>query len=218
MKNKLKKKEKIKYLIVIYRNNKKFKILHKKSLQKTIIRLWDIESKFIKPRFFIEYGKRGSDVKFELALLYPKDKTQQQLYKKDTLGRNKVIELLDEKHKIKKIIDYYVEQTVYDIKEKKRIRYFEILKILKNFNELTQLFTLNNKLIILNENFVKVYNNVCKQTCQRLFNLLKEDLINYGVSNILFVRDIRTDQRKKLYNLLEEKGFKRTELFRHYSY
>jgi len=218
MKRRSNKKEKVKYLIVIYKNKKEYKVLHKKSFPKTILRIWDDEIRFIKPRFCIEYGKRGSPIKFELALLYPKDKTTQVIYTKDYLGRNKEIELLSEKYKIKKIINYYVEQKIYDISEKKYIRYCDLLNELKNFNELTQLFTLNNKLIILNENYVKMFNNICKESCDKLFTLLKEDLINFGISNILFVRDIRTDQRKRLYDLLVEKGFKRTELFRHYSY
>lgn len=218
MKYKKKKKEIIKYLIVIYKNKKSYKILHKKTFQKTILRLWDDEIRFIKPRFYIEYGKRGLPIKFELALLYPKDRTNKVLYVKDELGRNKVIELLDEKHKIKKIIDYYIEQTVFDLNNRKRLRYFELLNKIKEIKEFSQLFTLNNKLIIMNENITEIYGNVCNKTCIKLFSLIKEDLINEGITNFLFVRDIRTDQRKKLYNLLVEKGYKRRELFRHYSY
>jgi hypothetical protein len=37
-------------------------------------------------------------------------------------------------------------------------------------------------------------------------------------TNFIFVRDITTIQRKNLYKILEEKGYKRRELFRHYSY
>jgi hypothetical protein len=199
MKKRSNKKEKVKYLIVIYKNKKEYKVLHKKSFPKTILRIWDDEIRFIKPRFCIEYGKRGSDIKFELALLYPKDKTTQVIYTKDYLGRNKEIELLSEKYKIKKIINYYVEQKIYDINEKKYIRYCDLLNELKNFNELTQLFTLNNKLIILNENYVKMFNNICKKSCDKLFTLLKEDLINYGISNILFVREILELTKEKNY-------------------
>ena len=156
MKYKKKKKEIIKYLIVIYKNKKKYKTLHKKTFQKTILRLWDDEVRFIKPRFYIEYGKRGLPIKYELALLYPKDKTNKIIYIKDDLGRNKVIELMDEKHKIKKIVDYYIEQTVFDLNNRKRLRYFELLAKIKEIKEFTQLFTLNNKLIILDEKAKKL--------------------------------------------------------------
>ena len=148
MKKYRKKKEKIKYLIVIYRNKKTYRVLHKKSYPKTILRLWENEINNIKPKFYIEYGKRGTDVKFEIALLYPKDKTLQTLYTKDSLGRIKKIELLNDTHKIKKIVDYYVEQKIFDLEKKKFIKYDELLNYLKSFNELTQLFTLNNLIII----------------------------------------------------------------------
>lgn len=52
----------------------------------------------------------------------------------------------------------------------------------------------------------------------RLFAIIRDDLLKRKKSNFIFVKDITTHQRKLLYNLLVEKGYKRTELFRHYSY
>jgi hypothetical protein len=88
----------------------------------------------------------------------------------------------------------------------------------KTISELTQIFTLNNKVFIYNENIIKVYGNVNKLNAEKFFNLLKEDLLDKKIMNFLFVKDVTTYQRTQLYNLLEEKGFKRSELFRHYSY
>jgi hypothetical protein len=51
-----------------------------------------------------------------------------------------------------------------------------------------------------------------------LFELIKSDLLKRKRGNFLFVKDITTHQRKLLYEMLESKGYKRTELFRHYSY
>ena len=53
---------------------------------------------------------------------------------------------------------------------------------------------------------------------QRLFEIVREDLLKRKRGNFIFVKDITTHQRTLLYNLLESKGFKRRELFRHYSY
>jgi hypothetical protein len=53
---------------------------------------------------------------------------------------------------------------------------------------------------------------------ERLFEIVKEDLLKRKIGNFIFVKDITTHQRKQLYNLLESKGYKRSELFRHYSY
>jgi hypothetical protein len=89
-----------------------------------------------------------------------------------------------------------------------------ILKI----NEIAQIFTLNNKLFVQIEDNVKLFGNKNISDTERLFEIVKEELIKKKRSNFIFVKDITTHQRKLLYVLLEAKGFKRTELFRHYSY
>jgi len=42
--------------------------------------------------------------------------------------------------------------------------------------------------------------------------------LNNKLFVLIFVKDVSTAQRKILYQLLESKGFKKSELFRHYSY
>jgi hypothetical protein len=84
--------------------------------------------------------------------------------------------------------------------------------------EIAQIFTLNNKIFVQIEEDIKLYGNKNKDDSERLFNIIKEDLVRRKKGNFIFVKDITTHQRTLLYNLLELKGFKRRELFRHYSY
>jgi hypothetical protein len=84
--------------------------------------------------------------------------------------------------------------------------------------EISQIFTLNNKLFVQSENNIWLYGNKNLADSERLFELVKEKILKKRKGNFIFVRDITTHQRKLLYNLLESKGFKRRELFRHYSY
>jgi hypothetical protein len=85
-------------------------------------------------------------------------------------------------------------------------------------DDIGQIFTLNNKLFVQNENDIRLYGNKNIKDAERLFDLVREDLLKKKKSNFIFVKDVTTAQRKLLYALLESKGFKRTELFRHYSY
>ena len=85
-------------------------------------------------------------------------------------------------------------------------------------NEIAQVFTLNKNLFVQNENDIKLFGNKNIKDAERLFELVREDLLKKKKNNFIFVRDVNTAQRKLLYALLESKGFKRTELFRHYSY
>jgi hypothetical protein len=84
--------------------------------------------------------------------------------------------------------------------------------------EITQIFTLNKNLFVQVEDDVKMYGNKNLNDADRLFELLKQDLLKRKKTNFMFVKDITTYQRKQLYKLLESKGFNRRELFRHYSY
>jgi hypothetical protein len=63
-----------------------------------------------------------------------------------------------------------------------------------------------------------MFGNKNKFDSDRLFDIVREDLLKRRHGNFIFVKDVNTHQRISLYNLLESKGFKRTELFRHYSY
>lgn len=85
-------------------------------------------------------------------------------------------------------------------------------------NEIAQIFTLNNKLFVQIENDVKLFGNKNIKDSERLFEIVRDDLLNKKKTNFIFVKDVTTHQRKLLYKLLESKGFKKTELFRHYSY
>ena len=84
--------------------------------------------------------------------------------------------------------------------------------------EIAQIFTLNNKVFVQIENDVKLFGNKNLKDTERLFEIIKSDLLERKRANFLFIKDISTVQRKNLYSLLESKGFKRRELFRHYSY
>ncbi len=106
----------------------------------------------------------------------------------------------------------------YDFQKKEHVRYHLMLEEIMGVNEIAQVFTLNKNLFVQNENDIKLYGNKNIKDAERLFELVREDLLKKKKNNFIFVRDINTAQRKLLYALLESKGFKRTELFRHYSY
>jgi hypothetical protein len=85
-------------------------------------------------------------------------------------------------------------------------------------NGIGQIFTLNNKLFVQIDDEIFLFGNKNIKDASRLFELIREDVLKKKKTNFIFVRDITTIQRKNLYKILEEKGYKRRELFRHYSY
>jgi hypothetical protein len=211
-----------KYFIVLFCNKKRVKILHRSMTKNTIYEYWREFRTQKKPRYVKQQGSTGSKRKteliYELALVFPKTRWSTSTYVKDSLGRNMEATMEDDKFRIKEIIPYWKEELIYDFQTKKRIRYHEMLNKILPITEIAQVFLLNNKLFVQVEEDIKLYGNKNINDSDRLFELVKEDLIKKKKGNFIFVKDITTYQRTLLYNLLESKGFKRSELFRHYSY
>jgi hypothetical protein len=134
------------------------------------------------------------------------------------LGRNEEVKLSNENERVKEIIPYWIEELIYDFDNKKRIRYHEMMEYILTVKDIAQVFTLNNKIFVQVDNDVRMFGNKNIDDSIRLFNIIREDLLKRKKNNFIFVKDVTTHQRRMLYDLLVAKGYKRTELFRHYSY
>jgi len=208
-----------KYKIVLFCNKKEHKVLRKCMKKSTIYEHWRIFKTSKKPSFVkLQGSKRNEEKIYELALIFPNTRWSTKAYVKDSLSRNIEAVLEDNKYRIKEIIPYWEEELIYDFQIKKRVRYHEVLNKFLEVKEIAQIFTLNNKLFLQIEDNIQLFGNKNIKDSERLFNIIKDDLLNRKRSNFIFVRDITTHQRKILYKLLEAKGFKKSELFRHYSY
>jgi hypothetical protein len=208
-----------KYFIILFCNKKRVSVLYKCMNRKTVYEYWREFRTQKKPQYVkLQGGKRNQELIFELALIFPNNRWVTTAWVKDSLGRNEPALIEEDKFRIKEIIPYWKEELIYDYQSKKRIRYHEMLNQILPISEIAQIFTLNNKIFVQIENDVKLFGSKNLKDNERLFEILKDELINKKRGNFLFVKDIDTHQRKLLYDLLESKGFKRRELFRHYSY
>jgi len=208
-----------KYFIVLFCNKKRIKVLYGCQKRTTVYEYWrEFKTQKQPPFLQKQGGKRKQELLFELALIFPNNRWSKSVYVKDSLGRNIEAKIEDDKYRIKEIIPYWKEELIYDFSSKKRIRYHQMMEYLYSITDVAQIFTLNNKLFVQIENDVRLFGNKNIMDADRLFELVKSDLLKKNRKNFIFIRDVTTYQRKLLYELLESKGFKRTELFRHYSY
>lgn len=211
--------KKYKYFIVLFCNKKRIKILSQSMKRTTIYEYWRELKTEKKPKYVKQQGgTRKKEVIFELALIFPNNRWAKSVYVKDSLGRNVEAKIEDNKYRIKEIIPYWKEELIYDFSIKKRIRYHQMMEYILGINEIAQIFTLNNKLFVQVEDDVRLFGNKNIMDTDRLFEIVKKDLLSKKRGNFIFVKDITTHQRSLLYQLLESKGFKRTQLFKHYSY
>jgi rubrerythrin len=208
-----------KYFIVLFCNKKRVKILYRCMKRTTATEYWHEFKTERKPPFVkLQGGKRKQEQIFELGLVFPNNRWATKTYVKDSLGRNIEAKIEGDTYRIKEMIPYWKEELIYDFQTKKRIRYHEIIKQLDVITEIAHIFTLNKNIFVQIENDIKLFGNKNIADSERLFELIKSDLLKRKRGNFLFVKDITTHQRKLLYEMLESKGYKRTELFRHYSY
>ena len=81
-----------------------------------------------------------------------------------------------------------------------------------------QVFTLNNKLIVQNEDDFSLFSLNTVSDALRFIDIIEFELMDAGRMDCLFVRDTSTVQRKQLYDLLERKGYDRGFLRKQYTY
>jgi len=208
-----------KYFIVLFCNKKRVKILYRCMKRTTITEYWHEFKTERKPPFVkLQGGKRKQEQIFELGLVFPNNRWATKTYVRDSLGRNIEAKIENDTYRIKEMIPYWKEELIYDFQTKKRIRYHEMIEQLIKITEIAHIFTLNKNIFVQIENDIKLFGNKNIADSERLFELVKSDLLKRKRGNFLFVKDITTHQRKLLYEMLESKGYKRSELFRHYSY
>jgi len=208
-----------KYFIILFCNKKRRKVMHKSAKRSTIMSAWqEFKTQKQPPYVKTNSGKKRTEMNFELGLIYPMNRWATKSYTRDKLGRNVELKIDNEKQRIKYIIPYWEEEYIYDFDAKERIRYHQMMRHITSINEIAQIFTLNNKMFVQVENEIKMYGNKNIDDANRLFDIVRDDLLGKNKNNFIFVKDINTHQRVLLYNLLESKGYKRSELFRHYSY
>lgn len=211
-------KNKKRYMIVLFFNKTIIKVYHNTMKKGDVTDKWHELKTEKKPRYIRMNNNRGKSRIYELALIYPADKRSKPTYTRDELGRNVEVKIESKKHRVKEIIPYWVEETIYDYETKKHIRYHEFIDIFSSVTEISQIFKLNNKIILQIDDKFRMFGNKNNDDCNRLFDILREDLLNKNCGNFIFIKDITTAQRTSLYKLLEEHGFSKRILYRHYSY
>lgn len=210
---------KYKYHIILYCNKKKVKLVYQSVGMEATMKVWKkMKSTKQPPYVMTNKGKSRTKTTIELALIFPSNKQASKTYTKDSLGRT-VEAIIDDKDKrIKEIIPYWREELVYDNTNKKRISFAKLIDYITSIHDFGQIYTLNNNLFVQVDDNIRLFGNKNIDDTLRLFNAVKNELGRLKIGNFMFIKDISTHQRKLLYDILEAQGFKRTKLFKHYSY
>ena len=205
-----------KYKIILFKNGKRVKCFFSSNSYKSILRKYSTIINEKKPKLVIEYLSRKK-VRFELGVVTT-ESVDGNIFVKDTIGRTKEVVMGDTIYNIVKLLPYWKEELIYDHTSKSKITYLEFLSSYLNYKDFKQVFTLNNKLIVQNEDHFSLFSLKTVSDALRLIDIIEFELMDAGRMDCLFVRDTNTVQRKQLYDLLEREGYDRGFLRKQYTY
>jgi hypothetical protein len=202
------------YLIVLFKNKVKKKIVKKfktiKKAEEYYKSLMNISDSVI----FNKQYDNGFESDYELAFLEPKTDKIKPIFIKDDIGRQIKIELESGEHIITKIKPYNIDELFLDYKTKKKINSSTFIKKYLDSTGLKLVSKLNNKIIVQNDDLINLFTFKNDDDSSRFINTMIQHFIKIKRMDCMFVKDYNTSQRKYLYNLLVERGFSKSYLFR----
>lgn len=201
------------YLIVIFKNNIKSKLINKFITEDKAVNYFKGLKKKMESVIFPVEFKNGKSVKLELALLTNKP-IKNNLFLKDDIGRQIKINLSDENFTIKEILKYKEEEKFLEVRKNKKLDSLEFLEKFLNKTGVKMLSKLNNKVILQNDDKVDLFTFKNIKESERFLDCLQNYLFENNKKDCIIVKDVSITQRKYLYEILVNKGFNKKYLFR----
>ena len=203
------------YLVVVFKNKTKKKIINKFQTLGKASSCYDNLIKESNNVLFDKSFENGVQSNYEIALVVRKTGQTESVYIKDEIGRQKKVELEDDDYNILKISSYKIPDKILDLSNNKRITCEEFIKKYLPKNTMSMVSSLNNKIVVQNDDKVNLFTLKTISDASRFIDFLFGYFLSQKRNETLFVKDVSTAQRKYLYKLLEEKGFSKSYIQRH---
>jgi len=202
------------YSIIIFKNKKKQKTI--KNFV-TVNRCLDHYNNLINDNnvnFEIKY-ENSKPVEYEISIISKLDNQQNSLFSVDELGRNFEVKLLNDEYNILRLDPYMLEEKVFDYQTKRKLYFSELIKTYITGSTLLNIFSLNNKLFIQENEDYNCFVLKNPEDAERLLFTLQEVLMKLGKS-CLYMNYTNPVDKKRVYKELSNYGFKKTFLYRNY--
>lgn len=196
------------YSVVIFKNKVKKKILKNYNNFNSAEKYFDglISNNSV---IFEKKLENGLDVSFDLLIIGPPSEGQP-FFIKDDNQRNVKIFSENKDFSILKISKFSFEEDIYDFFNKRKINFIELESLIKSKKGINLLSKINNKLVLQSDEEILIFSTKCISDCERLLDVIEEKKF----INLIIVRDTSSVQKKYIYNILSEKGIKKSYLYR----
>lgn len=202
----------MKYLIVLFKNKERKKILKK---FKTYERAFSFFTGNTNDNIiFDKKVENGKVVEYEIGLLEKDSKDFDIFYKKDKLGRQLKIEIDDPEYKLINVCDYKKEEFIFDLQTNKKIKFKKFYYTYLQGPGLKFICSLNNKIVVQQDDTYNLFSLKCEPESDRFLNILSDVLYQNKRSDCIVVPESTKDHKKHLYTTLEKNGFSKSTLYR----
>jgi hypothetical protein len=207
----------MKYLIVLFKNKKRKKILNKFKTLERANKYFNDTLKTSNNVLFSKSFENGKPCKYEIGFLESGSTDFNLYFVKDELGRQIKVDIDDPDYRLTKIVDYNIEELLYDVDEKNKISFGGFIKKYLTRSGIKLISKLNNKVAIQNDDKVNLVSLKSIDECSRFIDVLEDYLIKNGRLDCILVKDTSKQQKKYLYTILESKGIDKSFLYRRFT-
>ena len=203
----------MKYLIVLFKNKERKKIIKK-------FKTLDRAKKFYESKinddgiYFDKKVENGKNCNFELALVETDPDEFENYFIKDDLGRQVKVETDDSRYKIIKISNYKIEDFIYDIQKNKRLNFITFIRNYIPREGIKLVSKLNNKVVIQNDENFFLFSLKSEDESKRFLTVLEDYMLSNNRMDCIIVSDDSNRQKKYLYELLNSKGISKSMLYK----
>ncbi len=205
------------YIVVLFKDKKKKRII-KKFI--TFSRAKQFYEKLIKESNEVLFEIRveaGKECNYELGIVEMSSKQLVPVYMTDEFGRSVKVKLDEDGMTLFKIQPYKKEETIYDIKEGKKITMSDLIKKYMKGDGLKMISVLNNKIVLQEDEKIHLFTLKSESESSRFVDCMSLHFFKIKRGDCLFVKDYSTAQRKYLYSLLESNGIDKKILYRKFT-
>ena len=199
------------FSVIIFKNNKKRKILKTFVRESKALEFYEKKLKESRDLIFTKDFENGKKCEYKICLT-SKICTVDRVYYLDEFGRNKYTNSkISENLYISKVDFYRIEEKIFDYKENKKITFDEFCKKYLNKKSYLMISKLNNKIVVQDDLIYNIFSFKNDSDCSRFLDILE---LSVEPKNFMIVRDFSSAQKKYLYDLLVDSGFKIDFLYR----
>lgn len=205
------------YIVVLFKNKIKRRIIKKFKTHKRAKKYFD---NLVEENKNIVFGveiENGKECKYELGLLEKTSGSLLPYFVKDELGRQIKVELEDPDYNLINIVPYKKEEFIYNVKTKERMTINKFISKYLPKTGFKLVSKINHKITIQNDEEINLFSLKNDDDCERFMDELSNYFISQKRVDTMFVKDTSFEQKKYLYDILENNGISKSILYRRFT-